>query len=190
MIRVAVLDDQPAVLAGLTAVMRAEPGLVPVGVASDEAQLWPLLARTRPDIVIADDHLHGTEGLRLCRRIAADASAPKVVLHVAHPDPLFGIKARLAGVAGIADRLAPPEELFELLRRVARGERVLPDIETEHVRAAAGRLTDADLPLFSLLLAETAPRDICDALAIAPRELGWRTDRMLARLRAEQPAAA
>ena len=51
MIRILLVDDHPALRAGLTAVLRAEPGLVPLGTAADEEELWPALHRTKPDVV-------------------------------------------------------------------------------------------------------------------------------------------
>ena len=47
MIRILLVDDHPALRAGLTAVLRAEPGLVPLGTASSEEELWPALQRTK-----------------------------------------------------------------------------------------------------------------------------------------------
>jgi DNA-binding NarL/FixJ family response regulator len=187
MIRVAVLDDQPAVVAGLTAMLRAEPGLIPVGAASTEAQLWPLLERVRPDVAILDDHLNRTDGLQLCRRVAAAAGSPKVVLYTERED--VAVAARVAGVDAVATRSAPTHELFELLRRVARGERVLPEVRPEDLRDAAGRLEADDLPLLSLLAADTPAGEVCAALRMAPRELAWRRERMLGRLRTDAVAA-
>ena len=51
MIRVVVVDDHPALRAGLHTVLDSEPGIVFAGESSgDEESLWPLLAphRARP----------------------------------------------------------------------------------------------------------------------------------------------
>ena len=190
MIRVAIVDDHPALSAGLTAVLRAEPGFAPVGAAATDEELWPMLYRTTPDVVLLDYHLPGTDGLQLCRRIAAEPASPRVIVYSAYADALLGLAARVAGAAGMAGKGAPARELFDLLRRVDRGERVLPPVTPELLAEAANRLDPADGPLLSLLLDETAPADICQALRFEPKELQWRTERILSRLKVEVPAAA
>jgi DNA-binding NarL/FixJ family response regulator len=189
-IRTVVVDDHPAMTAGLTAVLRAEPGFLPVGAAGHEAELWPLLERTAPDVVLLDYHLPGTDGLQLCRRVTAAPGAPGVVLYSAYADGMLALAARVAGAHAIASKGAPAGELFDLLRRVARGEHVLPDIAPEHLSAAAHRVDDEDLPLLSMLVELTPGDDVCDALRLQPSELQWRTDRLLGRLRVEVPASA
>jgi hypothetical protein len=42
-IRVLVVDDHPALCAGVTAVLSSEPGIVPLGTASSERDTWPAL---------------------------------------------------------------------------------------------------------------------------------------------------
>ena len=186
MIRVAIVDDHPALAAGLTAVLKTEPGFAPVGIAAGEEELWPLLYRTSPDVVLLDYHLPGTDGLQLARRI----SGPRVIIYSAYTDALLALGARVAGAAAIAGKAAPARELFDLLRRVARGERVLPPVTPEVLAEAAERMDPEDGPLLSLLLDDTAPADVSAMLRIEPRELQWRTERLLSRLKVDVPAAA
>ena len=75
MIRVAMVDDHPALRAGPKTVLDAEPGLVVAGVATNREQLWPMLRRTAPDVVLLDYHLRDGDGLVLCRQIKAVALA-------------------------------------------------------------------------------------------------------------------
>ena len=189
MIRVALIDDHPALVAGLTAVLRAEPGIVPVGTAADGAEAEHLLYQTQPDLVLLDYHLPSGDGLQLCQRIKRRVPAPKVLIYSAYADAWLGFAARAAGADGIASKAAPARELYELIRRVASGEAVLPPVSAEHLNDAAARLDPEDLPLLGLLLDGTAPHDIADTLRIAPGALPGRIDRVLARLRVDVPAA-
>jgi DNA-binding NarL/FixJ family response regulator len=190
MIRIATVDDHPALAAGLTAVLRGEPGFTPVGTADGEQELWPLLYRTRPDVLLLDYHLPGTDGLQLCRRIRNEATAPRVVIYSAYADGMLGLAARVAGAHAVVGKHAPARELFDLLRQVSRGERVLPPITPDLLEEAAHRMDLEDAPLLSLLLDDTRPADVCEALRIVPHELQWRTERLLSRLKVEVPAAA
>jgi DNA-binding NarL/FixJ family response regulator len=115
MIRVATVDRHPAVLAGVQAILRDQPDLVPVGAAIDRYQLWPLLHRTRPDVVLLD-HPPGNHGLELCLRITVRPAAPRVVLF-AHQPP--GDRPGDAGRAhAILDKATPLRQLLEAIRAV------------------------------------------------------------------------
>jgi DNA-binding NarL/FixJ family response regulator len=187
MIRIVVIDDHPALRAGLETVLRSEPGLVPVGSAERAEEVWPLLNRTRPDVVLLDYHLPGHDGLQLCRRIKADALAPQVLLYSAYAGGTLALPAALAGADGVIGKGIPALELFEAVRRVARGERVMPPIPREHRDEARGQLDPEDLPLLEQLLDERPMTEIERDLGIDRGALLARIDGMIARLRVEVP---
>jgi DNA-binding NarL/FixJ family response regulator len=189
MIRVLLVDDHPALRAGLKAVLGAEPGIVPLDAASSEADLWPALQRTRPDVVLLDYHLPGHDGLDLCRRIKRTLPPPAVLLYSAYADASLAIPAVLAGVDGVMHKGAPAGELYEALRLVSRGRRVLPPLSPELLRTAAGKLAADDLPILGMALDETPPAEIAAVLGIEPGALDARVERMLRALRVEIPAA-
>ena len=80
MIRVAILDRQPAVRAGLEATLRAQAGFTAVGSAADARELLALLYRTDPDVLVLDD-------LALARRVKIESPRARVVLYAANPAP-------------------------------------------------------------------------------------------------------
>ena len=71
MIRVAILDRQPAVRAGLEATLRAQAGFASVGSAADAARAARLLYRTDPDVLVLDD-------LALARRVKIESPRARV----------------------------------------------------------------------------------------------------------------
>jgi len=108
MIRLLIVDDHPAMRAGLTAVLRAEPGIIPLGTASSEEDLAPTLTRTKPDVVLLDYHLPGADGLKLCRRLKRDVPAPAVLLYSAYADSAMVVPAILAGADGLLNKRCAP----------------------------------------------------------------------------------
>ena len=129
MIRVAVVDDHHAVRLGLRAALLSEPGLEAVGSATSAAEADALLYRTRPDVVLLDYQLPGADGLTLCRRIKSDVPAPGVVLYSAFADAAMTVPAIVAGVDAIVHKASQTRDLFDAIRRAARGDTTLPEID-------------------------------------------------------------
>ena len=128
MTRIVIVDPQPAARAGLAMLLRAEPGLVPVGTATGAHDGADLVARRKPDVVLGEHRLPDGDGPALTRRLRALENPPQVILYTAEPDPSLGLLARVAGAAGLVDKQAEPAELFEAVRVVARGGTALPPV--------------------------------------------------------------
>jgi DNA-binding NarL/FixJ family response regulator len=181
-IRVAVVDDHHAVRLGLHTALQSEPGVEPVGSAASAEEAAPLLYRVRPDVVLIDYGLPGADGLTLCRRIKADPPAPGVVLFSAFADPSITVPAIVAGVDAVIHKAAPPRDLFDAIRRAARGETALPEISPPLLEAAGHALDPADLPLLGMIIHRTRPAEIAATLRIERSELDRRIAGMLTRL--------
>jgi DNA-binding NarL/FixJ family response regulator len=182
--RIAIVDSQPAVRAGLTMLLRTEPGLVPVGAASGVTDGLELVERLRPAVVLLEHHLLDGDGLSLCRRLKTLPQPPRVILYTADPDGDLVLLARVACADGIVDKSAPPQELFEAIRVVVRGGAALPPLEPQQLDAAAHRIDPEDLALLAMLVDGTPASDAADTLRLDRRKVGRRIERLLGRLRA------
>jgi len=189
-IRILLVDDHPAMRTGLAAVLAAEPGMAVLGAAASADELAPALTRTRTDVVLLDYHLPSSDGLVLCRQLKRSMPPPGVLLYSAYADASLAIPALLAGADGLLNKAAPAKELYDAIRRVSRGERVLPPVPPDLLDAASAKLDPEDLPILGMVLDGTAPADVAATLRIEPRELNARLDRMIGRLRVEVPARA
>jgi DNA-binding NarL/FixJ family response regulator len=119
-IRVLVVDDHPVLRAGLEAVLRAEPGFIPVGAAADGDETLRLLRRTRPDVVVLDRRLGDEDGLALCRTLRAEPDPPQVVVYTAVDDDGLADAARAAGAFAAVIKSAHVDALFDTVRLAAR----------------------------------------------------------------------
>jgi DNA-binding NarL/FixJ family response regulator len=188
--RVAIVDPQPAVRAGLGMLLRTEPGLVPVGAATTAAEAVETVERQEADVVLLEHHLADGDGLSVCRRLKARPAAPRGVRDTAAPDSALVLMARVACADGIVDKLAEPEALFEAIRVVARGGTAMPPLSPEEMEAAAQRVEPEDLPLLAMLVDGTSTGDVADTLRLDRRKVGRRIERLLGRLRAGGRTAA
>jgi DNA-binding NarL/FixJ family response regulator len=182
--RIAIVDSQPAVRAGLTILLRTEPGLVPIGAASGADDGFALIDRLRPDVVLLEQQLVDGDGLTLCRRLKALPHAPRVIVYSADPEGELALIARVACADGIVDKAADPQELFEAIRIVSRGGAALPPLDPETLEAAAHAVDPEDLALLAMLADGTPPADVADTLRLDRRKVGRRIERVLGRLRA------
>jgi DNA-binding NarL/FixJ family response regulator len=190
MIRVLLVDDHPALRAGLSAVLRSEPGIVPLGTAGSAEELWPALNRTHPDLVLLDYHLPPDDGLALCRRIRRLIPAPAVLMYSAYAGAQLVLPARLAGAAGLVHKSAPANELYDAIRTVAAGGTVLPPLPRELLQEAGERVEPEDLPILGMVLDDTPPTDIAQVLGLTLGALDARLDAMVGRLRVEVAAVS
>jgi DNA-binding NarL/FixJ family response regulator len=189
LIRILLVDDHPALRAGLHSVMRAEPGFVPVGAAGDEQEMWPLLNRTKPDVVLMDYHLPGEDGLVLCRRIKGALGAPKVIVYSAYADTGLTVPALLAGADGVMNKGAPAQELFDAIRTVAGGGNIMPPLSSALLEAATARLDPGDAPVVGMLVNQTPLAEVAEVVGTDPAALTRRVERMIARLSVDTPAS-
>src|SRR3954454_8991453 len=143
--RIAVIDPQPATRAGLSMLLRTEPGLVPVGAAAGAHDGAELAEPLRPDVALPNPPLLDAAGRGRCRRLRAPTDPPRVVLYAAEADPSLALLARIAGAEGLVDKAADPGELFEAIRVGARGDVALPPVDAAELDAAAHRVDGEDL---------------------------------------------
>jgi DNA-binding NarL/FixJ family response regulator len=181
--RIAIIDPQPAVRAGLSVLLRAEPGLVPIGAASGIADGEMLLRRSRADVLLVEVRLLDGDGVSLCRRLRAAGDGPRVILYTAAEDPALALIARVAGADGLVAKTAPPSELFEAIRMVARGGCALPPVTRDQLDAAAHGVDTDDLALLAMLVDRTPPAEVAETLRMDRRRLASRIERLLGRLR-------
>jgi DNA-binding NarL/FixJ family response regulator len=189
-IRVAVVDDHPALRAGLQTVLESEPHIVFVG-GSDGAEedLWPMLNLVRPDVLLLDYHLPRGDGLQLCYRIKQEVPAPRVIIFTAYASPTLALPATLARADGILAKGAGARDLFSAIRLVYAGEEVLPPISAKVLEEASEDLLGDDRALVGMLLDGASEADVAHTLSVPPRDIRHSVQRILRALRLDIPAA-
>jgi DNA-binding NarL/FixJ family response regulator len=161
-LRIVHLDDHPAVRAGVRALLESEPDLVLVGAAANEDELWPVLARTRPALVMLDVHHPGRDGFGICLAIKAIVPTPAVLLYTGADNEHLRVAARLVGADGLVAKTEDHRALLHAVRRAGARD---PDLEPPQLpprlRAlAAEGLDPTERAIVAMRLAGTATADI------------------------------
>jgi DNA-binding NarL/FixJ family response regulator len=183
-IDVLVVDDHPAVRAGLVVLLRGEPGIVPVATASGLREALKSAERSRPDVAVVDFDLRDGNGLELCYELKSRPTATGVLIYSAFARDGLSLAARAAGADGLLDKGVRWEELFATIRSLALGRLAAPPITPEQMVAGSCRLDSDDLPILGMLLEREPPKEIAAVLGIGASELRSRVRGILARLAA------
>jgi DNA-binding NarL/FixJ family response regulator len=183
MIRLALLDDHPAVLVGLQRVIEQEPDIVIVGAAPTAPALARQLGGMRADVLVVDHDVARSDGLSQSRRIKDRPHPPGVIIYSAFARQTLALPARVAHADAVVDKAEPVSTLLAAIRSVARGETMLPPVPRSAYDAATARLDSEDLPTFAMLLDGATVPAIAGALRAERDEVAWRAQRIIGRLR-------
>jgi len=187
MIRVFIVDDHPALRAGLRTVFELEPGFGYAGESAGDEQLWPLLARADADVLLVDYHLPSGDGLQLCREARQRHPALRTLLYSAYVSSTLSLPAALAGIDAMVGKDAGARELFDAVRGVSRGERLLAAPPIAVLEEARERLDPTEQALVGILLDGATEAEAGDVLGLDPPTLDHTVRRMLAKLRVDVP---
>ncbi|WP_075016711.1 response regulator transcription factor [Actinacidiphila rubida] len=135
--RVLLADDQALMRGALRMLVESEPDMEVVGEAVDGAEAVALTRAHRPDVVLMDIRMPGTDGIAASREITGDpalAGTAVLVLTTFEADE-YVVRAITAGAAGFLGKGAEPYELLGAIRTVARGEALLSPAATKSLIA-------------------------------------------------------
>lgn len=134
-IRVLLADDHGTIRAGLRLMLENEDGIVVVGEAADGARAVSQARLLRPDVVLMDVRMPGTDGIEATREITSQELAHVLVLTTFDLDE-YVFAALRAGAAGFLLKSVEPGALTAAVRRVAVGDGVLAPEVTRRVLTA------------------------------------------------------
>src|SRR5262245_46156879 len=137
-VRVLLADDQTLVRAGFRVLLERAPDIEVVAEAADGDEAIALARAHRPDVVLMDVRMPGTDGLTATRRILGDDRLPGVRVIVLTTFQLdeYVYAALRAGASGFLLKDLSPDELRHAVRVVAAGDALLAPAVTRRLIAA------------------------------------------------------
>ncbi|MFI5727859.1 response regulator [Streptomyces cyaneofuscatus] len=197
MIRVVLADDQTLVRAGFRSILSGEDDIEVVGEAADGEQAVALAHEQRPDVVLMDIRMPGTDGLEATRRITTDPrlAAVRVVILTTFDmdDHVYG--ALRAGASGFLVKDTEPMELLHGVRVVARGDALIaPAVTRRLISEFANRrkrpapsprlnaLTEREREVMGLVGAGLSNDEIAARLVLSPATSKTHVSRIMTKL--------
>ena len=123
-ITVLLVDDEPLLRMAFTMVLDAQSDMRVVGEAGDGAEAVRLTGTLRPDVVLMDVRMPGTDGIEATDRIIASCPQSRVLILTTFDLDEYAFAGLKAGASGFLLKNAQPEELLGAIRAVAGGDAV------------------------------------------------------------------
>ena len=132
-IRVLLADDQALLRSAFKVLVDSEADMEVIGEAADGAQAVALARSERPDVVLMDIRMPGTDGLAATRAITADPelAAVRIVMLTTFEVDEYVVQSLRAGASGFLGKGAEPEELLGAIRIAHAGEALLSPAATK-----------------------------------------------------------
>jgi DNA-binding NarL/FixJ family response regulator len=196
LIKLLIADDHPVVRDGLSSMFARDPEFTVVGEASDGAEAVRLAEALRPDVILMDLRMAGTDGVTAIGELARRGVAARVLVLTTYDTDSHVLPAIEAGATGYLLKDAPRDELLRAVRSAARGEVALsPSVAARLMNrlrapAPAGPLSQRELEVLSLVASGHTNREAAARLFITEATVKTHLINIYAKLDVKDRAAA
>ncbi|MFF9041018.1 response regulator [Streptomyces sp. NPDC014892] len=203
--RVVIADDQALVRTGFGMILSAD-GIDVVAEAADGEQAVEAVHRTRPDLVLMDIRMPGTDGLEATRRILSGTvpDPPRVLMLTTFDLDRYVYAALTAGASGFLLKDVTPEHLVAAVRLARTGDALLspaitrrlierfvsPTPETPALHRDLAPLTPRELQVLQSLATGLSNTELAAHFRLSEATVKTHVARILAKLRLRDRAQA
>src|SRR5258708_6864212 len=120
--RLLLVDDHPIVRQGLAEMINNEKDLTVAGTAEDVHKALEAIEKLKPDLVVADISLKGSNGIELLKNIKVRFPKMLVLVLSMHDEALYAVRALRAGAGGYIMKQEATEKVLTAIRQVLAGE--------------------------------------------------------------------
>ena len=181
--RVLIVDDHPIFRLGLAGLISEQPHLEVCGHAESAPLALEAMRRFKPDLVLLDLSLRGTNGIELIKLMKAEQPHLPILVVSMHDEAIFGLRALKAGARGYVMKAEAMAQVAEAITKVLQGKiYVSPNFSDQlifkaiqSVEAGAGSpvdiLSDRELEVFQLLGKGHSTKSIADTLHLSAKTI-------------------
>ncbi|WP_336322108.1 response regulator transcription factor [Streptomyces lavendofoliae] len=190
-IRVLLVDDHQVVRRGLRTFLEVQDDIEVVGEAGDGAEGVERAEELRPDVVLMDVKMPGTDGIEALRKLHELGNPAKVLVVTSFTEQRTVIPALRAGASGYVYKDVDPEALAGAIRSVHAGHVLLqPEVamallSQEEANGGTGRggtLTEREREVLGLIADGRSNREIARALVLSEKTVKTHVSNILMKL--------
>ncbi|MDQ0644342.1 response regulator transcription factor [Microbacterium murale] len=167
-IRIVLADDEQLLRYTLGALLTLDGAIIIVGQASDGAEAVTVALQEKPDVLVIDLEMPGTDGLHAVESILRQMPDQKILMLTRHARPGVLRRALKAGVRGFMSKSADPELISNVIRRVHEGGRWIDHDILEASVIDDPPLTDRELDVLRETQDGLSVKEIATRLYLAP----------------------
>ncbi|MFF9145083.1 response regulator [Streptomyces sp. NPDC055051] len=190
-IRVLLVDDHQVVRRGLRTFLEVQDDIEVVGEAADGAEGVARAEELRPDVVLMDVKMPGTDGIEALKRLRALANPAKVLIVTSFTEQRTVVPALRAGASGYVYKDVDPDALAGAIRSVHAGHVLLqPEVAgflltQDEPQGGTGRgttLTEREREVLGLIADGRSNREIARALVLSEKTVKTHVSNILMKL--------
>jgi len=198
-IRVFLIDDHAVLRQGLRLIIENTHAMEVVGEAGTGKEALYTLRRLPipPDIILLDIHLPDTNGVALAHKLGALAPKAKIIILTVSDDSRDLYAAVQAGVRGYILKESSANEVVEAIKRVHRGEAVLPPALTARLLDELSRpgytpteLTEREREILRYIARGLSNKEIAAVVGLSENTVKTHVRKILTKLNARSRAEA
>ncbi|MET9964119.1 response regulator transcription factor [Streptomyces sp. NPDC006326] len=189
-VRVLLVDDHQVVRRGLRTFLEVQDDIEVVGEAADGEEGVARAEELRPDVILMDIKMPGTDGIEALRRLRALENPARVLIVTSFTEQRTVVPALRAGAAGYVYKDIDPEALSGAIRSVHAGHVLLqPEVaeallsqDEQPATHRGGSLTDREREVLALIADGRSNREIARALVLSEKTVKTHVSNILMKL--------
>ncbi|MCE6988011.1 response regulator transcription factor [Dyadobacter sp. CY323] len=125
-IRILVVDDHSVVRQGIISLLEDEEDIEIAGEASDGDEVWDMVEKTKPDVILLDLTMPRVSGMEVIGQIVPEFPNSRILVFSMHNNPDYMISSVKNGASGYLQKDTSRDELLSAIRSIAKGELYFP----------------------------------------------------------------